>query len=106
MKTLICGVVAQDGSYLAKLLLEKDYEVVGTSQDAMITSFSSPERLEIHRDIQTSAHFDMDWQEHVRMEKDLFRASGLHTSSTNPSKAGKILGWSARTDVDGVIQAM
>ena len=32
MKTaLICGVSGQDGSYLAKLLLEKGYHVIGTS---------------------------------------------------------------------------
>ena len=30
MKALICGVTGQDGSYLAKLLLDKGYEVVGT----------------------------------------------------------------------------
>lgn len=53
MKALICGVAGQDGSYLAKLLLEKGYEVVGTSRDAMITSFSNLERLGIRRDLQT-----------------------------------------------------
>lgn len=30
---LICGVGGQDGSYLAKLLLEKNYRVVGTSRN-------------------------------------------------------------------------
>ncbi len=35
MKALICGVGGQDGAYLARLLLEKGYEVVGTSRDAM-----------------------------------------------------------------------
>jgi len=38
MKALICGVTGQDGSYLAKLLVEKGYEVIGTSRDAMIAS--------------------------------------------------------------------
>lgn len=50
MKALICGISGQDGSYLAKLLLDKGYEVVGTSRDAMMASFSSLERLGIkHR---------------------------------------------------------
>jgi GDPmannose 4,6-dehydratase len=31
---LICGINGQDGSYLAKLLLERGYAVVGTSRDA------------------------------------------------------------------------
>lgn len=47
MKALICGISGQDGTYLAKLLLEKGYEVVGTSRDSMIAPFSSLERLGI-----------------------------------------------------------
>ena len=51
MKALICGVTGQDGSYLAKLLLDKGYEVVGTSRDAMVASFSNLERLGIRRHV-------------------------------------------------------
>ncbi|MHB1085895.1 MAG: GDP-mannose 4,6-dehydratase [Thiobacillus sp.] len=53
MKALICGVAGQDGGYLAKLLLEKGYEVIGTSRDAMITSFYNLDCLGIRKDIQT-----------------------------------------------------
>jgi GDPmannose 4,6-dehydratase len=46
MKTaLICGVSGQDGAYLAKLLLEKDYRVVGTSRDAQVANFANLDRL-------------------------------------------------------------
>ena len=38
-KALICGVSGQDGAYLAKLLLEKGYEVYGGSRDAQMSSF-------------------------------------------------------------------
>ncbi len=38
-KALICGVSGQDGAYLSRLLLEKGYEVHGTSRDAHRTSF-------------------------------------------------------------------
>jgi len=31
---LICGVGGQDGAYLARFLIAKGYEVVGTSRDA------------------------------------------------------------------------
>jgi GDPmannose 4,6-dehydratase len=55
MKALICGVAGQDGSYLAKLLLEKGYEVIGTSRDAMITSFSNLERLGIGNQVRTAS---------------------------------------------------
>ena len=40
-RALIIGIGGQDGSYLAKLLLEKGYEVVGTSRDAMASSFAN-----------------------------------------------------------------
>ena len=33
---LICGISGQDGAYLAKLLVDKGYEVWGTSRDAQI----------------------------------------------------------------------
>ena len=38
-RALICGVSGQDGSYLARLLLEKGYEVYGGSRDAQVKSF-------------------------------------------------------------------
>lgn len=47
MKALICGIAGQDGSYLARLLLDKGYEIVGTSRDAMGASFTNLERLRI-----------------------------------------------------------
>lgn len=55
MRALICGVAGQDGSYLAELLLHKGYEVIGTSRDAMITSFSSLESLGIRKHVQTTS---------------------------------------------------
>ena len=46
MKTaLICGVSGQDGGYLAQLLLEKGYRVVGTSRDAQVANFANLDRL-------------------------------------------------------------
>ena len=44
---LICGVSGQDGSYLAKLLLEKGYVVFGTSRDAQGASFGNLQKLNI-----------------------------------------------------------
>ena len=35
-KALIIGISGQDGAYLASLLLEKGYEVHGTSRDAAV----------------------------------------------------------------------
>jgi len=39
-RALICGIGGQDGSYLAKLLIEKGYQVIGTSRDVNVQRFS------------------------------------------------------------------
>jgi len=46
-RALICGISGQDGAYLARLLLEKGYEVVGTSRDAQAARFENLIRLGI-----------------------------------------------------------
>ncbi len=51
-KALICGVSGQDGAYLAKLLLEKGYEVFGGSRNAQTGSFRNLETLAIKKDVQ------------------------------------------------------
>ena len=38
-KALIIGISGQDGAYLAKFLLEKGYEVHGTSRDHEVNNF-------------------------------------------------------------------
>ena len=50
-KALICGISGQDGSLLAKFLLEKDYQIIGTSRDAQVNSFSNLKRLGIYQDV-------------------------------------------------------
>ncbi len=52
------------------------------------------------------AHFDLDWHDHVTCDESLYRPSDIDTSSGNPAKAKQVLGWSAQTDVDGVIANM
>lgn len=51
-RALICGISGQDGAYLARLLLEKGYEVYGTSRDAQMSDFRNLERLGVRRDVQ------------------------------------------------------
>ena len=51
-KALICGISGQDGAYLAKLLLDKGYEVYGSSRDAQMASFRNLDRLAIRHSIQ------------------------------------------------------
>lgn len=50
-KALISGVSGQDGAYLAKLLLEKGYQVFGTARDAQIASFHNLKVLGIKEQV-------------------------------------------------------
>lgn len=52
-RALICGVNGQDGAYLARLLLNKGYEVFGTSRDAQVSAFANLDTLEIRDRVQT-----------------------------------------------------
>jgi GDPmannose 4,6-dehydratase len=49
---LICGITGQDGAYLARLLLEKGYRIVGTSRDAQISSFNSLAKIGVRDEIE------------------------------------------------------
>ena len=71
MRALICGVGGQDGAYLSRLLLEKGYEVFGTSRDAMSSSFGNLKRLGLHGTVRT-----------LSMASNDFR-SVLHTVKTS-----------------------
>ena len=44
-RALVCGISGQDGSLLARLLVDKGYEVVGTSRDAEMSRFDNLARL-------------------------------------------------------------
>jgi len=46
-RALICGASGQDGAYLANLLLDRGYEVMGTSRDAAVATFANLKRLGI-----------------------------------------------------------
>lgn len=46
-RALICGISGQDGTYLAKFLIDNGYEVFGTSRDAQVSSFPNLTRLGI-----------------------------------------------------------
>jgi len=52
---LICGVSGQDGAYLARLLLDKGYCVVGTSRDAAAAGFDRLVRLGIREKVETAS---------------------------------------------------
>ena len=50
-RALISGISGQDGAYLARLLLEKGYQVFGTARDAQMATFINLETLDIRRQV-------------------------------------------------------
>lgn len=61
-KALIFGVSGQDGAYLAQHLLDKGYEVHGTSRDADLASFRNLERLGIRGKVTTYSAVPTDFR--------------------------------------------
>jgi GDPmannose 4,6-dehydratase len=51
-RALICGISGQDGGYLSRLLLNKGYEIWGTSRDAEMAQFTNLRRLGIFDSVQ------------------------------------------------------
>jgi GDPmannose 4,6-dehydratase len=47
-RALICGISGQDGTYLAKLLFDRGYEVWGSSRDAELTAFENLHRTGLY----------------------------------------------------------
>jgi len=52
---LVIGISGQDGAYLTKLLLDKGYQVVGTSRDAPMCTFHNLTRLGIRNKVRTES---------------------------------------------------
>lgn len=52
---LICGISGQDGAYLARMLLKKGYQVIGTSRDAQMSSFQNLVRLGIRGQLELAS---------------------------------------------------
>jgi GDPmannose 4,6-dehydratase len=64
---LICGASGQDAAWLAKLLLERGYRVVGTSRDAGISSFSNLVKLGLRDQIKIMSATLTDFRSLIRV---------------------------------------
>src|SRR6266481_362917 len=60
-RALIFGVSGQDGAYLSRLLLDKGYEVHGTSRDAEMQSFERLEALGVRAGVQAHSASILDF---------------------------------------------
>ncbi len=69
-KALIFGVSGQDGAFLAKLLLEKNYRVTGVSRNIHTTSFDKLDRLNIREHVHLVSSSIHDFKEVMRVMKD------------------------------------
>ena len=64
---LICGASGQDAAWLAQLLLEKGYRVVGTSREAAMSSFSNLVQLGIRDRIKIASAALTDFRSVIRV---------------------------------------
>jgi len=64
---LICGISGQDAAYLAKMLLDRGYRVVGTSRDAAMASFSNLARLGIREQVKVTSSSLTDFRSLIRV---------------------------------------
>lgn len=83
-RALICGVSGQDGAYLAQLLLQKGYEVTGTSRDATLSSFAGLSALGIRHAVRT-----------VSMAGNDFRSVLTTVKSVEPDEVYNLAGQSS-----------
>ena len=49
---------------------------------------------------------DLDWQEYVEIDKDLFRPSDILVGFGNPAKAKSLLGWKAQFRLEDIVSKM
>ena len=51
-------------------------------------------------------YFNLKWEDHVVVNKDIFRPTDIMVSVGNPAKAEKELGWKANLKLDDIIKNM
>ena len=83
-RALICGVSGQDGAYLARLLLSKNYEVWGTSRSVELNSFHALKQLGIRDEVKL-----------LSMSPDSFDDVAQVFSQVEPSEVYNLAGQSS-----------
>lgn len=70
-RALICGISGQDGGYLARLLLDKGYEVFGTSRNVQSTNLDRLARLGIQDKVTLTSATLTDFRSILRTLADI-----------------------------------
>ena len=76
--------------------LRPDDYVIATGKTTSLQEFTE----------KTFSYFDLDWQDHVLRDEDLYRPNDIGYSRGKPHKAKKELGWEAKTNVEGLVAKM
>jgi len=66
-RALVVGISGQDGAYLAKLLLDRGYDVVGTSRDAQVTRFENLAKLGVQDRVRLESMSPTDFRSVVEV---------------------------------------
>lgn len=66
-KALICGISGQDGAYLTRFLLDKGYEVYGTSRNAETSSLGNLKTLGIFHHVRVESMVPTDFRSVVQI---------------------------------------
>lgn len=66
-RALILGVSGQDGAYLSRLLIDKGYEVHGTSRDAELQPFNRLQQLGVREHVRTHSTSLRDFREMLQL---------------------------------------
>lgn len=66
-RALILGVSGQDGAYLSRFLLDKGYEVHGTSRDAELQPFTRLQQLGVREQVKTHSVSLRDFREMLQL---------------------------------------
>jgi len=64
---LICGISGQDGAFLAKLLLDKGYHVVGTARDAQMSGFRNLHSLGVFEQVEAVSMSLVDFRSVIQV---------------------------------------
>ena len=85
-RALIFGISGQDGAYLAQLLVQKGYEVHGTSRDSDVSLFSNLVTLGIRDAVQTHSVVLTDFRSVIQVI-DRIRPQEIYNLASQSSVA-------------------
>ncbi len=97
-------MTGQDGSYLAELLLAKEYEVHAIVRRS--SSFSTGRIEQLYQDPHVSGALELDWREHVEVDSHYLRPAEGDSLLGDATKARNALGWEPKVSFNALVTRM